>query len=1024
MSNGDSVGKILKRKLVRSALLETQSRSMKNMMNAFGASEPAVYEDVTYTLNVAYVNREETALAMDIFKPLMAEGTELPVIVVIHGGGLFMGDRGINRPYCRLLAHKGYLVFSLEYRLAPKANLCQQLDDVCAGMDLVGQMLVDYDVDFRRVFMVADSAGAYLGAYVSAMRDSSKLQRAIGYKASRLDYAAAGFICGMFYTNKMLEEQIYGDRRNDEDFLKYMNIEHPEIIQNMPPAFIVTSCGDLFNNYSIRFHRALKKGGRTSGLLYYGDEELQHIFPIMNPEHPKSMEATERMLAWFEEQAQIIDKSYKKDPETKKKLKELETRIKDGSIFNQKVWANIREQISVDPELLKRTAVIDCTREYTFEQMFVEWERYARVFSALGICSENGSRAALCGAISAEPLFALFGLNMTGAEVSVFSYPDFLPNGMWKTMLEKEKITDLIISDIMVTPEVRAEIEVAKEEFGLRNVIYMHSLMGGPTLGPAELVYNEYNYHMLKRRPDVVFLNDLLTRYANAPIRYDDSTGERVAFIMHTSGTTQGTRKLLPFTDKVINQTQSLMPKSFHGMVEGPDADKPFRALQVFDFSSIMALAGQVVNPLLHGDAIVCTYFGFMHPKFIRAIDYYNIDVIQITGFMVDKWLDFSGIDNIDFSSLKVVGMSGGYISPEKMERYREFFKAHGYKYDIITGYGSSEAGGKPMFAPKGNDKDILGYAEDSESIRIQDENDGKFYRIEDGPRTGILHKLSNVRAGNELDGKVLFEYTKIDGKDFLCTNDLVRVNEDGSLSFAGRADKYFVNNDGRAFDSGIVETAMSMHSAVDRCAVVPMMEKRIHDTVPVFYVIPAVKGKGAAESIRQAFVDVYVKDKKIGADNIPTQFILVEDIPLNANGKLDIFRITRERIGGEAYDLVPVFADGELTDIQTKYVESVNSMTAGTVPHGMENHSAYNMFDLFNAAAPSGKTAGSSLHDPFGILGTLLPHGDKSRKNSSLPEIPEVVRKAVLKYGNRMIGMISTGRKTIDFDFEDFSDQ
>ena len=231
-------------------------------------------------------------------------------------------------------------------------------------------------------------------------------------------------------------------------------------------------------------------------------------------------------------------------------------------------------------------------------------------------------------------------------------------------------------------------------------------------------------------------------------------------------------------------------------------------------------------------------------------------------------------------------------------------------------------------------------------------------------------------------------------------------------------------NLDRKALEDGSGQLAMAMHSAVDRCAVVPMMEKRIHDTVPVFYVIPTVRGKGAAESIRQAFVDVYVRDKKIGADNIPTQFMLVEDIPLNANGKLDIFRITRERIGGEAYDLVPVFKDGELTDIQTKYVESVNSMTAGTVPHGMENHSAYNMFDFFNAAAPSGKTAGSSLHAASGIFGVLFPDEDKSRKRSHMPEIPEFVRKALLKYGNRMIGMISTGRKTIDFDFEDVSER
>ena len=225
MSNRDSLGRKVKRELVRAMLERTQSMNMMGMMSVFGASDPVVYEDVEEILNVAYVNRDEVALAMDIFRPKDAGDAELPVIIAIHGGGLFMGDRGLERPYCRLLAHKGYLVFSLEYRLAPKANLGQQLDDVCAGMDHVGRMLVDYDVDFSRIFLVADSAGAYLAAYVSAMHDSEKLQNAIGYEPSRMVYAAVGFICGMFYTNKTLQEQIYGDKRYDETFLKYMNID-------------------------------------------------------------------------------------------------------------------------------------------------------------------------------------------------------------------------------------------------------------------------------------------------------------------------------------------------------------------------------------------------------------------------------------------------------------------------------------------------------------------------------------------------------------------------------------------------------------------------------------------------------------------------------------------------------------------------------------------------------------------------------------------------------------------------------
>lgn len=39
---------------------------------------------------------------------------------------------------------------------------------------------------------------------------------------------------------------------------------------------------------------------------------------------------------------------------------------------------------------------------------------------------------------------------------------------------------------------------------------------------------------------------------------------------------------------------------------------------------------------------------------------------------------------------------------------------------------------------------------------------------------------------------------------------------------------------------------------------------------------------------------------KAIPHDNIPVQFMIVDDIPINANGKLDIFKITRERLEGD----------------------------------------------------------------------------------------------------------------------------
>ncbi len=306
----DDIGSILKREACRIILERFQGMSMNHAIDeAMNDDDSDMDFEVEEILNQPYMNRQEVPLAMDIFKPKVKEGTELPVIVTIHGGGLVIGDRKLSRRFAKLLAGRGYLVFSIEYRLAPRANCAEQLDDVCAGMDLIGRELVNYDVDFTRMFLIAESAGAYLATYVTAMRGSQELQNAIGYKPSRMVFRGVGLICGMFYTQKndpigwILADQFYGDKRNNKEFLKYMNPENPEILDNLPPAFLITSRGDFLNNYTLMFHDALKKAGKRTKLIYYGDGSLTHAFVTMQPSLEKSKDAINRMLEWFEAEA-------------------------------------------------------------------------------------------------------------------------------------------------------------------------------------------------------------------------------------------------------------------------------------------------------------------------------------------------------------------------------------------------------------------------------------------------------------------------------------------------------------------------------------------------------------------------------------------------------------------------------------------------------------------------------------------------------------------------------------------------
>ena len=113
----------------------------------------------------------------------------------------------------------------------------------------------------------------------------------------------------MFYTNRrdpiglLLSEQFYGEKRDDADFLRYCDPENPEILNHLPPVFLDTSRGDFLNRYTLAFHRALKKAGKPTKLVYYGEKELRHAFVAAQPELEQSRDAIERMLAWFEQQA-------------------------------------------------------------------------------------------------------------------------------------------------------------------------------------------------------------------------------------------------------------------------------------------------------------------------------------------------------------------------------------------------------------------------------------------------------------------------------------------------------------------------------------------------------------------------------------------------------------------------------------------------------------------------------------------------------------------------------------------------
>ena len=194
------------------------------------------------------------------------------------------------------------------YRLIPNVRVYEQFDDVCAGMDCVGRKLVEFDVDLTRIYLVAESAGAYLATYVAAMKKSKALQEAVGYEASRMNFKAMGLISGMFYTTRkdatgrFLARSFYGKDEKSKRMARFTNPEDPEIIYHIPPCYLVTSKADMLERYTLDFAGELGNKGVEHYLRHMGsDQKLIHAFPVLRPDLPESERVIDEIVQWFRE---------------------------------------------------------------------------------------------------------------------------------------------------------------------------------------------------------------------------------------------------------------------------------------------------------------------------------------------------------------------------------------------------------------------------------------------------------------------------------------------------------------------------------------------------------------------------------------------------------------------------------------------------------------------------------------------------------------------------------------------------
>ena len=137
--------------------------------------------EMTYTSGVVYAQvpsrgYENVPLTMDIIRPKNPK-TPLPAVIFVTGGGFINANKDNMLSRRVELAENGYVVASINYRVAPTAQMPQPLEDVKAAGRFLRAHAAQYNVDSKHIGLWGGSAGGYLVAIAGTTNGTKQFDK-------------------------------------------------------------------------------------------------------------------------------------------------------------------------------------------------------------------------------------------------------------------------------------------------------------------------------------------------------------------------------------------------------------------------------------------------------------------------------------------------------------------------------------------------------------------------------------------------------------------------------------------------------------------------------------------------------------------------------------------------------------------------------------------------------------------------------------------------------------------------------
>ncbi|BAY99657.1 alpha/beta hydrolase domain-containing protein [Tolypothrix tenuis PCC 7101] len=256
-------------------------------------------EKIRHKKDILFATPGGVPLKMEVYQP--EEVGKYPALVVIYGGAWQSGNPHANYKFNQYLAARGYTVFAIDYRHAPKYQFPAQLDDVRTALNFIRQQAAEYEADPENMILLGRSSGAHLAMLAAYQPDAPPIRAVVSY------YGPTNLTEGYndppqpdpLNTRAILTTFLGGSPQELPDEYKIASpINY--VTRPLPPTLLIYGSRDhvVQAKFGRRMYETLHKAGATAVFLEipWAEHAFDAVFNGVS--NQLALYYTERFLAW------------------------------------------------------------------------------------------------------------------------------------------------------------------------------------------------------------------------------------------------------------------------------------------------------------------------------------------------------------------------------------------------------------------------------------------------------------------------------------------------------------------------------------------------------------------------------------------------------------------------------------------------------------------------------------------------------------------------------------------------------